>query len=161
MRIAMKKSVLLIAAAGAVAAAVAAVWFTRAAPSAIPEFISPSDATQLARGRIIYDQNCASCHGAKLEGQPDWRQRLPNGRLPAPPHDVSGHTWHHPDQVLIDIVKHGLVPGKTAPEGYESDMPAYAGQLKDEDIVAVLAYIKSSWPAEALEAQRNITLQGD
>lgn len=157
----MNKSFLLIAAAGAVAATVAAVWFTRPAPSAIPEFISPSDAAQVARGRIIYDQNCASCHGAKLQGQPDWRQRLPNGRLPAPPHDVSGHTWHHPDQVLIDIVKHGLVPGKTAPEGYESDMPAYAGQLKDEDIVAVLAYIKSSWPAEALEAQRNITLQGD
>lgn len=157
----MKKSFLLIAAAGAVAAAVAAVWFTGPAPSTIPAFISPSDAAQVARGRIIYDQSCASCHGAKLEGQKDWRQRLPNGRLPAPPHDVSGHTWHHPDQVLIDIVKHGLVPGKTAPEGYESDMPAYAGQLKDDDIVAVLAYIKSSWPAEALEAQRNITLQGD
>lgn len=143
----------------AAAAVAAAVFFTRPAPPAIPEFISPSNTALVTRGKIIYEQNCASCHGFKLEGQPDWRQRLPNGRLPAPPHDVTGHTWHHPDHVLIDIVKHGLVPGKTAPEGYESDMPAYSGLLKDEDIPAVLAYIKSSWPAEALEAQRDITQQ--
>lgn len=157
----MNKSFLLIGATGAVAAVAAAVWLTRPAPPAIPEFISASDAAQVARGKTIYEQNCASCHGTKLEGQPDWRQRLPNGRLPAPPHDVTGHTWHHPDQVLIDIVKNGLMPGKTAPEGYESDMPAYGNSLKDEDVVAVLAYIKSSWPAEALEAQRSITLQRD
>lgn len=143
----------------ATAAVATAVFFTRPAPPAIPEFISPSNTALVTRGKIIYERNCASCHGFKLEGQPDWRQRLPNGRLPAPPHDVTGHTWHHPDHVLIDIVKHGLVPGKTAPEGYESDMPAYSGSLKDEDILAVLAYIKSSWPAEAIEAQRNITQQ--
>lgn len=137
---------------------VSAVFFIRPAPSTLPAFIEPEPGL-LVRGKVLYDQNCAACHGAKLEGQPNWRQRLPNGRLPAPPHDVSGHTWHHPDQVLIDIVKHGLVPGKTAPEGYESDMPAYAGALQDADIVAVLAYIKSTWPADALEAQRNITRQ--
>jgi S-disulfanyl-L-cysteine oxidoreductase SoxD len=155
----MNKPYLLIAVAVAGAAIAAAAWLGRPAAPVIPKFISPSNAAVVARGKGIYEQNCASCHGANLAGQPDWRQRLPNGRLPAPPHDVTGHTWHHPDPVLIDIVKHGLVPGKTAPEGYESDMPAYGGSLKDEDIVAVLAYIKSSWPAEALEAQRNITLQ--
>lgn len=155
----MNKSLLMVGAAAAIVAVGAAVFYTRPAAPVIPDFISPGDAAQLARGKIIYDKNCASCHGAKLEGQPNWRQRLPNGRLPAPPHDVSGHTWHHPDQVLINIVKHGLVPGKTAPEGYESDMPAYAGVLQDEDIVAVLAYIKSSWPADALDAQRGISLQ--
>lgn len=156
----MNKFRLIAGAAMAISAIAAAAFFARPSPSAIPAFIEPEPA-RVASGRAIYQQHCASCHGAKLEGQPNWRQRLPNGRLPAPPHDASGHTWHHPDQVLIDIVRHGLVPGKTAPEGYESDMPAYSGLLKDEDIVAVLAYIKSSWPAEALEAQRNITLQGD
>jgi S-disulfanyl-L-cysteine oxidoreductase SoxD len=81
--------------------------------------------------------------------------------LPAPPHDETGHTWHHPDAVLIDIVKHGLVPGKTAPEAYESDMPAYEQVLTDAEILAVLAYIKSRWPAGALNAQREVTLQSE
>ena len=101
----------------------------------------------LALGQRVYAQHCAACHGAKLEGQPDWRTRLPNGRMPAPPHDDSGHTWHHPDHVLFGITKHGLVP-PYAPAGYASDMPAFAGKLSDEEIRAVLAYIASSWSGE-------------
>jgi mono/diheme cytochrome c family protein len=101
----------------------------------------------LALGEKLYAQQCASCHGANLEGQPDWRKRLPNGRFPAPPHDASGHTWHHPDEVLFAITKHGLVP-PYAPAGYESDMPAFGGKLSDQEIRAVLAYIESRWPPE-------------
>src|SRR3546814_301467 len=89
-----------------------------------PAFIDPSDQELVANGKGIYANNCASCHGAKLEGQPDWRVRQANGRLPAPPHDESGHTWHHPDAGLIEITKNGLVPGVKAPPGYVSDMPA-------------------------------------
>ncbi|MER1941945.1 cytochrome c [Castellaniella sp. FW104-16D08] len=122
-------------------------------------YIDPSDQALVTLGRQIYANNCAACHGAKLEGQPDWRMRRADGRLPAPPHDVTGHTWHHPDTVLIEIVKNGLVPGKTAPPGYVSDMPAYDKLLSDADIAAVLAYIKSSWPPKALAAQKEITLQ--
>jgi len=121
-------------------------------------YIDPSDQQAVTRGKDIYAAQCAACHGAKLEGQPEWRKRLPNGRLPAPPHDETGHTWHHPDAVLVDIVKHGLVPGRTAPEGYQSDMPAYAKTLSDEDIVAVLAYIKSTWPQEVRAQQKEMTL---
>lgn len=69
---------------------------------------------------------------------------------------ASGHTWHHPDEVLFGITKHGLVPGKFAPPKYESDMPAYAAALTDEEIWAVLAYIKSSWPEKIRAAQREI-----
>lgn len=106
----------------------------------------PADATLVARGREVYAAHCASCHGASLEGQPDWQRRLPSGRLPAPPHDASGHTWHHPDRVLFEIVKHGVAP--FAPAGYESDMPEFADALTDAEIWATLAYIKSTWPAE-------------
>jgi mono/diheme cytochrome c family protein len=122
-------------------------------------YIDPTDQQQVSRGEAIYVQHCAACHGAKLEGQPDWRTRLPNGRLRAPPHDESGHTWHHPDIVLFDIVKHGLVPGKTAPSGHESDMPAYGNILSDEEIMAVLAYIKSTWPEEIQEMQQEASLR--
>ncbi|WP_420473946.1 c-type cytochrome [Noviherbaspirillum sp. ST9] len=122
-------------------------------------FIDPSDSEMVAKGKNIYAAHCAACHGANLEGQPEWRKRLPNGRLPAPPHDGSGHTWHHPDAVLVDIVKNSLVPGRTAPDGYQSDMPAYANVLSDTDIAAVLAYIKSTWPPEALAMQKELSLR--
>src|SRR3546814_19985970 len=100
------------------------------------------------QGKAIYENNCAACHGATLQGQANWRERMPNGKLPAPPHDKTGHTWHHPDAMLVDIVKNGLVPGKTAPAGYVSDMPAYRDILSDQEIIAVLTYIKSSWSSE-------------
>ncbi len=128
-------------------------------PANQARYIEPSGQTLLAQGKTIYANNCASCHGAQLQGQANWRLRLANGRLPAPPHDVSGHTWHHPDQVLVDIIRNGLLPGVTAPPGYVSDMPAYKDVLSDHDIVAVLAYIKSSWPRQALDAQKQMTEQ--
>ena len=103
--------------------------------------IDPSDAAQVARGEAVYHQYCAVCHGAELQGQPDWRRRLPNGRLPAPPHDEDGHTWHHTNEELFAMTRNGMVP-PLAPAGYESDMPAYAGILSDEDIRAVLAFFK-------------------
>ncbi|MFD1912618.1 MULTISPECIES: c-type cytochrome [Paracoccaceae] len=56
-------------------------------------------------GQQLYADNCASCHGASLEGQPDWRRRLDTGRMPAPPHDDSGHTWHHSDRMLFQITR--------------------------------------------------------
>src|SRR5882724_7804177 len=90
----------------------------------------------VAEGRAVYAGHCASCHGKDLEGQPSWQDRLPNGRLPAPPHDSSGHTWHHPDRQLFEITKNGvtgLVPF------YQSDMPSFASSLSDEQIWAVLA----------------------
>lgn len=123
-------------------------------------FIDPSaDQGRIVLGKDVYAANCAACHGANLEGQPNWRERLDSGRLPAPPHDKTGHTWHHPDWLLIAMVKNGLVPGLTAPPGYESNMPAYADILTDEEIVAVIAYIKSTWPPKVLEAQKEVTFR--
>ena len=136
-----------------VVAITAAMWF-EAKPLA-----DPDDTQQVTRGKSVYAQHCASCHGVRLEGQQNWRERLPNGRMPAPPHDASGHTWHHPDTVLFGITKHGLVPGKYAPPGYRSDMPAFGGALSDEEIWAVLAYIKSPWPQDIRKAQRELTLK--
>ena len=63
------------------------------------------DAKLVAEGRAVYAKHCAECHGAKLEGQPNWQTRNPGGTFPAPPHDPSGHTWHHPDRVLFAITK--------------------------------------------------------
>lgn len=118
--------------------------------------IDVRNAEQVALGSRVYKAHCASCHGANLEGQPDWRTRRANGRLPAPPHDETGHTWHHPDAVLFAITKNGLVP-PYAPAGYESDMPGFGKVLSDDEIWAVLAYIQSRWTApELLKAREQM-----
>lgn len=117
----------------------------------------PNNQPLVALGKLTYVQHCASCHGANLEGQPDWRGRKPDGRLPAPPHDAEGHTWHHSDDQLVAMVRDGMAP--LAPPGYESDMPAFRGKLGEREIVAVIAFIKSTWPPHARERQARITAQ--
>jgi len=107
----------------------------------------PDDAATVALGRKVYDAQCAACHGAQLQGQPNWRERDSAGRLPAPPHDAKGHTWHHPDEVLFRITKLGVAKAANLKD-YVSTMPAYEGVLGDAEIVAVLSYIKSQWPAD-------------
>jgi mono/diheme cytochrome c family protein len=102
-------------------------------------------------GRDLYAANCAKCHGANLEGQPDWMKRNENGRLPAPPHDESGHTWHHSDKQLFTITKFGLAA--IAP-GYKSDMPAFENVLTDVEITAVWDYIKGTWSDRARAFQQ-------
>jgi mono/diheme cytochrome c family protein len=109
---------------------------------------------QASAGRELYVANCAKCHGFDLEGQPDWKTRSENGRLPAPPHDETGHTWHHSDKQLFTITKFGL--GAIA-QGYESDMPAFENVLTDNEIRSILDYIKSTWPepARGYQAERS------
>lgn len=99
---------------------------------------------RVARGAEVYVAHCASCHGTNLEGQPNWRSRKPDGRLPAPPHDETGHTWHHPDAILFSITRDGTAAH--APAGYLTDMPGFGDVLSDDEIWSVLAYIKSRWP---------------
>ncbi|MGA1206658.1 MAG: c-type cytochrome [Litorivicinaceae bacterium] len=107
-----------------------------------------TDSAQVQAGIVVYSQYCASCHGASLEGEPNWQRRDAAGLLPAPPHDPSGHTWHHPDAMLFDFVKYG--PKHFAGADYATKMPGYSGVLSDAEIWAVLAYIKSTWPEEIL-----------
>jgi S-disulfanyl-L-cysteine oxidoreductase SoxD len=107
--------------------------------------------SQVALGQRLYAQQCASCHGADLQGQPNWRTPTESGSMPAPPHDLSGHTWHHSDQQLFEITKYG---GQrfSAPD-YRNAMPAFEDRLSDDEIRAVLAYIKSTWPADIRASQ--------
>lgn len=112
-----------------------------------PHRLRPDDVAVLATGKQVYEQRCAVCHGARLEGQPDWRTRDANGNLPAPPHDASGHTWHHPDAVLFRIVKEGVAKAADLKD-YRTTMPVYGGVLSDAEIVAVLSYIKANWPPD-------------
>jgi mono/diheme cytochrome c family protein len=109
--------------------------------------LQPDDAQTLALGKQVYQARCAACHGVKLEGQANWRQRGADGLLPAPPHDAQGHTWHHPDEALFRITKFGVAKVANSKD-YATSMPIYEGVLSDDQIVAVLSWIKSQWPAD-------------
>jgi mono/diheme cytochrome c family protein len=124
---------------------------TGATPAAAP---TNGTAQWLARGAALYVRECASCHGVRGEGQPNWAAPLPDGSLPAPPHDASGHTWHHSDAELTDIVTRGGVVYMP-----NSKMPAFGAKLSPDDIQAVLAHIKTFWGPREAAYQQDMTLQ--
>lgn len=113
------------------------------------------DAKVVALGKTVYASNCAACHGVNLKGQPNWRVKKANGVLPAPPHDATGHTWHHTDQMLFSVVKLG--GQANAPKSFISGMPAFGKKLSDNEIVAALAYIKSRWPENIRKRQAQLS----
>lgn len=145
--------------ASAVAVGVAGVgavgWVeAQSADAGVLEYRDPA---VVMAGAEIYAAHCADCHGTDLEGQANWRERDADGYLPAPPHDETGHTWHHPDEVLVAITTHGtaaLVGGD-----YQTNMMGFADVLEEAQIVAVLSYIKSTWPVDVIEVHDGINAQ--
>lgn len=119
------------------------------------EGIPYKDANSINNGRELYADQCASCHGVQLEGAKNWREPDEDGMTQAPPHDETGHTWHHPDITLFDITKFGTA--KIVGQGYQSNMPGFEGVLSDQEIWDILAYIKSTWSERIIEMhnQRN------
>jgi mono/diheme cytochrome c family protein len=125
----------------AAVAAAATVWIAHHARSATPG----------EHGKVIYADRCAACHGAALGGQREWRHANAQGRLPAPPLDGTGHAWRHGDAELFHIIKFSLLD--LAGPGYQTDMPAFAKDLSDADIHALVAFIKGTWPPGIQAAQ--------
>lgn len=102
--------------------------------------VPTAEPTVLARGAVIYAGRCASCHGSRGEGEANWQVERADGTLPAPPHDASGHTWHHADAELIRIIREGgtvYMPN--------SRMPAFGEELSAAETLAVLAFIKTTF----------------
>lgn len=108
---------------------------------------------QFEMGKRVYGEHCASCHGANGEGKypSSWKQPDTNGLLDAPPHNAEGHTWHHADGLLFDIIKNGLIATGFHP------MPAFKEQLTDEEISAVIAYLKLWWTPDQVEIQATMS----
>lgn len=119
-----------------------------------PSPLTSADNADPATGEALYQANCASCHGDNLQGQPNWRSQGEDGLLPAPPHDKTGHSWHHGDGLLFSYTKLG---GKEAlaQQGvdFDSGMPGFGDQLSDQQIWDILTYIKSTWPDRERELQ--------
>jgi mono/diheme cytochrome c family protein len=113
---------------------------------------SALEANRLSEGKALYEQNCAACHGISGEGQPNWKTPDDNGVYPAPPHDSSGHTWHHPDAQLLEIIATGgMMPNST--------MTGFADRLSEEEMRLTLEYIQTFWGKQEREYQAEVTRQ--
>lgn len=98
------------------------------------------------RGAALYAANCSRCHGFDHGGS---LKDIP------PPHNANGHTWHHPDQQLIEVTLNGI---DFAVEG-QPRMPPFKGTLNESDVRAILAYIKTWWTEEQTQWQTTVTAQ--
>ena len=111
----------------------------------------PLDPTMVARGRQIYNEHCASCHGPAGEGMPRWQEPDPLGEMPAPPHDTTGHTWRHADGLLYRMVRDGWRDPFNKTD--RLTMPPFGDVLSPEEIRAVITYIKTWWTPEQRQFQ--------
>lgn len=122
-----------------------------------------AQAEQIELGRTLYNQHCAACHGANLEGAADWQRPGPDGRLPAPSHDETGHTSHHGDGMLFGYTRRG---GQAFIDDigvrYASGMPAFGDILSGAEIEVILAFLRLTWPEEirTFQAQRTSAWPG-
>jgi len=106
------------------------------------------DPGEVALGQQVYVEHCAACHGQSAEGQPNWKLPDANCNRAAPPHDDSGHTWHHADGLLYEITRDGFRDPLKPPDS-PLTMPAFGDKLNDAEIRAVLTYFKSLWTEES------------
>lgn len=134
----------------AIAAMSAGIWLVVGAPlpwrsanDDLRENLPPHDARVVAEGKALYAANCATCHGERGEGREGWRSQNPDSTYPPPPHDSTGHTWHHGDGALYRIIRDG---GKIYESpGFKSNMPAWGDRLSSDEIRAVITYLKTLW----------------
>ncbi len=100
---------------------------------------SGSDAVVL-RGRVLYELNCALCHNSDGMGKPNQ----------APP--LAGSEWVLTVGVnrLIRIPLVGLNgPIEVKGQVWNLPMAAMGAQYSDDDLAAVLSYIRSAWGNKA------------
>lgn len=115
------------------------------------------DSALVSQGAAVYAANCAACHGPRGQGEPNWSTSNADGSYPAPPHDSIGHTWHHSDRLLLELIRDG---GARYESGtFKSRMPAFGERLGEEEIRAVLEYLKSLWGPEERAQQAEATIR--
>ena len=98
--------------------------------------------TATERGGSIYARHCQTCHGDATTGE--------GAVAGAPTHGPDGHSWHHADGQLADIILGRFTfPGKT--------MPSFEGVLKEEEVADVLAFLKNGWEPQQVEFQAEVS----
>lgn len=98
---------------------------------------TPDTAAKVARGRVLFDRNCAACHGWSGEGTGpeafaqvpapadlEWLERTPNDRA---------------EPYLYWTIAEGG-------NRFDSEMPAFKQSMSRKDIWAVVAYLRAGMP---------------
>ena len=104
--------------------------------------------SQIAQGRRVFQNNCATCHGQQAQGTLNWRKPLADGSYPPPPLDGSAHAWHHSLRALKQTIHQGNI-------ALGGKMPAFKEVLTDAEIEAAIAYFQSKWNAEIYQVWAN------
>jgi mono/diheme cytochrome c family protein len=108
-----------------------------------------SEEARVARGEALYDTHCIDCHGGPTGGD----------LADVPPrHNAQGHTWHHGDCELVRWTLEGLPPRPGLPPD-TPPMPAFAGDLDEADVEAILAHLRTWWTPEQRAHQERVTAQ--
>ncbi|MBB1602837.1 cytochrome c [Variovorax sp. UMC13] len=111
----------------------------------LPDATAPAPAPQrrdvgtMERGARIYDQRCAYCHGDAGQGAAGAYPPLAGSRA------VNMDTPAN----LIQVVRHGGFLPATAGNPRPYGMPPFGHVLDDNDIAAVLTYVRGSWGNDA------------
>jgi mono/diheme cytochrome c family protein len=92
-------------------------------------------ASVLASGHAVYERDCASCHGSDGRGKP-----------PAYPPLAANQSIEMESSVnAIRMVLNGGYPPQTVGNPRPYGMPPFAQVLSDDDIAAVVTYVRVSW----------------
>jgi S-disulfanyl-L-cysteine oxidoreductase SoxD len=108
-------------------------------PAAFPE--------ALAAGARLAQQDCTRCRAEGITGRPASRMDL-TGRA------WTGHTWHHPDSVLVQLIAKGV----SRPTGV---MPPFGTLLRPDEIRTLIAFIKTFWTPDQRQFQQERTQRAD
>jgi mono/diheme cytochrome c family protein len=119
------------------------------APPPAPTSALPTTESSLliSLGKSVYDARCATCHGAQGEGKPPHWPPLANNQ------SIEMQSAVNP----IRMVLNGGYPPGTSGNPMPYGMPPFAGLLSDNEVAAVVSYIRTAWgnrgtPVSAREA---------
>jgi mono/diheme cytochrome c family protein len=106
----------------------------QAAPLALP-----ADAPVMQAGAAIYRDQCSACHGLDGHGVPQLFPSVADSSMARSTDPTTS----------IRIVLRGARSVATAAEPTAPGMPSYGWQLSDEQVAAVLTYIRNTWGGSA------------
>ena len=115
------------------------VYLQSLAPAAARKAAPAPPAIASAQGSELYDRHCAGCHGEAGEGVPGIYPALAGNRA----------LLHEPPANLVQVVLGGAFPASTAANPRPFGMPPFATTLGDEEVAAVLSYIRNAWGQQA------------
>lgn len=113
------------------------------------ERAEPVPPALLARGESLYQSHCVDCHGQSGEGAPDAYPPLAGNRALGMASAAN----------VVRVVLGGGFAPATAGHPRPYGMPPFAHVLSDEDVAAVVSYLRQTWgggagPVSPLEVQR-------